>query len=166
MSQDKLPVLCNSFEMVQDLGLEFDIESATAEEYPDFSPCSKISRLGNITTPELLPDFSGTIRYRKEFSWDAQQDHKRYFIDSGEVYEVAELFLNDQKIGCAITPPYRFEITSYLKSGINRLQIDVTNTLGKARGDNRFDRCVAHEPSGLIGPVQIWRMPLNTSSDN
>jgi hypothetical protein len=76
------------------------------------------------------------------------------------------VILNGQPAGVCIAPPYRAEITAYLRTGTNNLQIEVTNTLAKHFGDNIFDRSMPQEPSGLIGPVQIWRLPLNNSSDN
>jgi hypothetical protein len=34
--------------------------------------------------------------------------------------------------------------------------VEVVNTLAKALGDNGFDRGMAQEPSGLLGPVSLY----------
>ena len=48
-----------------------------------------------------------------------------------------------------------FDITSYAVIGKNEIEIEVTNTLAKAKGENWLDRYMPQEPSGLIGPVKV-----------
>lgn len=131
------------------------ISIASAEEFPGFKAAPEITGLGNISIPSCLPTFSGTIRYETEFEWQNTSERERIFLDLGEVYETVALSLNGHNAGVCISPPYRLEITECLHKGMNKLQIDVTNTLAKQLGNNRFDCSIPHEPSGLLGPVQI-----------
>jgi hypothetical protein len=163
-----LPAAPQKKNMLSDAELNgpWQIGIAAAKEFPAFKPAPQITGLGNISAPGCLPSFSGTIRYETEFEWQGTSGRDRIFLDLGEVYETAAVILNGQPAGVCIAPPYRAEITAYLRTGTNNLQIEVTNTLAKQFGDNIFDRSMTQEPSGLIGPVQIWRLPLNNSSDN
>ncbi len=133
----------------------WQIGIATAKEFPHFKPAPAITGLGNISASSCLPTFSGTIRYETEFELHATS-RERLFLDLGNVYETAAVNLNGQNVGTRIAPPYRLEITAFLHAGINHLQIDVTNTLVQQSGNSRFDCSIAHEPSGLIGPVRIF----------
>lgn len=102
--------------------------------------------------PEFM-DKTGTLRYEKSFTW-RKKPKSRVFINLGEVYEIAEVFLNKKSLGVCICPPYRMEITDGLIEGENDLIIEVTNTLG-----NENKEFMSHytpiEPFGLLGPVTI-----------
>ena len=133
----------------------WEISTATAEEYPNFTTHPEISKLQNISLPSLLPKFSGTIRYEMDFEYKSTEKNGRKFIDLGNVFEIASLKINDHAVGNRICPPYRFEVTNWLVEGANKLQVEVTNTLAKQLGDNEFDRSMPQEPSGLLGPVSL-----------
>ena len=119
----------------------------------------KFMQLG--TRDELIPiscekefrDKSGTIRYKKSLIFK-QTEGSRVFLDMGEVYETAEVFVNGQNAGVCICSPYRIEITDYLKDGNNELIIDVTNTLGNENKEF-MSQYTPIEPFGLIGPVLL-----------
>lgn len=132
------------------------VATATAEEYPAFKSAPAVTGLGNTAQPNVLPKFSGTLRYETAFDLQAAPPAKtQAWLDLGELYEIVEVRLNDKEFGACICPPYRFEITGCLKPGRNEIRIDVTNTLAKALGDNAYDRAMPQDPSGLFGPVQV-----------
>ena len=141
--------------IVQELTAPWQTGIAEAEIFPDFRPTDLIRGPGNISVPDCLPKFSGTIRYETEFAWSGISPLTRVFFDLGEVFEVAAVTLNGQTAGIRISPPYRFEITHLLQQGINRVRIEVTNTLAKQQGSSIFDRSMPQDPSGLLGPVVI-----------
>jgi hypothetical protein len=144
-------------DLIQELSIEglWKISKATAEEYPNFLPENKITGLRNISAPNFLPSFSGTIRYELSFEYPAKNRAGRKFLDLGRVFEIAEVKMNGREVGVRICPPYRYEITDQLQTGQNTLQIEVTNTLAKQYGNNVLDRAMPQEPSGLLGPVRI-----------
>jgi hypothetical protein len=85
-------------------------------------------------------------------------------LDLGEVHDVAEVWINNTKVGSLIMRPYRVDVSRYLKAGNNHFEIVVTNTLRNrlvgdgAAGDPHFvmfQRRVFFMPSGLIGPVRL-----------
>ncbi|MHB1485822.1 MAG: glycosylhydrolase-like jelly roll fold domain-containing protein [Saccharofermentanales bacterium] len=143
------------------------ISTATAEEYPEFKSHEGISELCNISAVDVLPQFSGTIRYETTFDYKKDSGLDSVFagvideggkilLDLGDVYEIAEVRINGSDAGSRICPPYTFDITGLLKNGENTLQIYITNTLVKAMPSKMFDRYMPLEPSGLIGPVTLY----------
>lgn len=131
----------------------WQVSTATSEAYPTFTPWRTLETLVNLAQPGLLPDFSGTIRYETAFTCDGPAAG-RVFLDLGAVGEVAQVWLNGVSLGTRICRPYCFDVTDVLRSAMNELRIEVTNTLVHALKDD-FSRFIAQEPSGLIGPVEL-----------
>ncbi len=129
-----------------ELKLKFDID--ISENGGDFKTYRKSSVPINITGPDALPRFCGKIRYRAELL----SPGGAAVIDLGEAGEIAELFVNGEKIGCEICPPYRF--SAELKKGISRLEIIVTNNPAYRERD-KYSRFIALSPSGLLGPIKL-----------
>lgn len=111
--------------------------------------------LVNISAPDILPGYSGTICYEKSFFLEKEEALGDIFLDLGEVYEVSEVSVNGVLSGIRICPPYTFELAGCTE-GENKLLVKVTNTLAKERLGNIFDRAMPQEPSGLLGPVRLY----------
>lgn len=138
---------------ITDLNIPWKLSTASAIGYPNFTYSMAFDKLKNIASPELLLDFSGTVRYEIEFQVDVIRENM--ILDLGKVYEIAELWINDRPAGVAICPPYRFNISKYLKAGINKIRVDVTNTLLNEQKDI-FSLSYVQEPSRLIGSVRLF----------
>jgi len=101
---------------------------------------------------------------------------KRFWLDLGEVKEVAEVRLNGQTLGLLWCFPWHVDITKAVKPTGNVLEIDVINLwanrvigdLGQPKEKRfakthdvfRFDRLTKTTPligSGLLGPVTVQR---------
>ena len=129
------------------------ISKSTAKSYPDFEPDQKLKTLGNISAYDMYPKFSGIVKYTTMFVLD--EINGDIFLNIGEAYETVSVKVNGVYAGTRIAPPYLFDITSYAVIGKNEIEIEVTNTLAKAKGENWLDRYMPQEPSGLIGPVKV-----------
>ncbi|SFE53563.1 alpha-L-rhamnosidase [Paenibacillus catalpae] len=138
-----------------ELSGEWTVSIANAEQYPNFKEWGNLAALTTMSRPDYLPRFSGTFRYETEFEW--KESSVQAHIELGEVYETAEVWLNGEQAGVRICPPYRLEISGLLKKGINKLVIEVTNTLAKDQRDF-LSSFAQQEPSGLIGPVTVRRI--------
>lgn len=114
-----------------------------------------ITELVNISGPDILPDYSGTVSYEKLFFLEKEETLGDVFLDLGDVYETGEVSVNGISAGIRICPPYTFELRG-CREGENRLLVKVTNTLAKERQGNIFDRAMPQEPSGLLGPVRLY----------
>jgi len=116
--------------------------------------------------------FSGTATYRTTLSIAANQlsPNQELWLDLGSVYEVARMRIN----GTSLTPlwkrPYAARIDTYLHSGDNAIEIEVTNLwpnrlIGDAQSGvthryswtniKKFSSSSPLLTSGLLGPVQL-----------
>lgn len=128
------------------------IATATAEQYPSFETVGEAEGLSDMSRPDALPTFSGTFRYEAEFEWTHSAG--AVLLDLGQVYEIAQVWVNGQSAGVCICPPYNLDIGELIHPGKNILVVEVTNTLVKEQRDF-FSRYAQQEPSGLLGPVRL-----------
>lgn len=118
--------------------------------------------------------FSGMGTYTKTFMMDTLQEDRIYFLDLGELAEVAEVWINEKSLGLVWTAPYRFRLHDFLKEGENEIKIELANTwsnrltrdaiTGEKFTETNIVRANKNlvpwenlplKKSGLIGPVEI-----------
>jgi len=116
--------------------------------------------------------YSGTAVYRKTFKVPASGplSGEKYFLELGEVKNLARVKLNGRDLGVVWCPPWRVETGEALKTGINQLEIEVANLWpNRLIGDlslpaekryawttrNPFKKDAPLLSSGLLGPVRI-----------
>lgn len=91
---------------------------------------------------ERLMFFSGTATYSTTATVSKEElaPGKRVLLDLGELNDIAELFVNGKRVGVLWYPPYRTDITPYLKAGENTVSVAVTNNwANRLIGDERFE---------------------------
>lgn len=116
--------------------------------------------------------FSGTGTYTKtvEVKKEWLKANGRIILDLGEAKDMAEVYINDKRIGFLWKAPFQIDITEAVKAGNNKLQVLVTNQwTNRLAGDReKPDQKVLDSypqpfggrqydltPSGLIGPVRL-----------
>ena len=116
--------------------------------------------------------FSGVATYSKEveITYNILQEGEQVWIDLGQVYNLAEVWVNGKLAGTAWKPPYSVNITDDVIAGINQIEIKAVNLwvnrlIGDAQPDvkekitlttRQFYRANSPlVPSGLLGPVKI-----------
>jgi hypothetical protein len=118
---------------------------------------------------EGIKYYSGPATYVKRFDATNLQPGAKYFLEPGDVKNIAELTLNGKKLGILWTAPWRMEVTGLLKASDNVLDIVVVNCwpnrlIGDAalppekrltRTNIAFKADAPLMPSGLLGPVVI-----------
>ncbi|MDR3652808.1 MAG: glycosyl hydrolase [Paludibacter sp.] len=122
-----------------------------------------------ITLPELISfrklnnfnvkHFSGTATYLKEFILTRNNVHsnKHIYLDLGRVENIAEVTVNNQKVGLIWKAPYRIDITSFIKEGLNNLKVEVTNTLvNRLIGDEFYPQENIYDKYGRIVKIPDW----------
>jgi len=112
--------------------------------------------------------YSGTASYTQEFNWNNSSSN--LWLDLGKVDNIAEVYVNDIDCGTAWTYPYRVDISKALKSGRNKIRIEVSNTwANRLIGDNALpqEKQITWTnapfrldgksllPAGLLGPVRM-----------
>lgn len=110
------------------------------------SPCFDIS------APDKMPHFSGSVRYKATFT------NKEGFnvIDLGQVGEVAQVWLNGQDLGTRINAPYKFSMSGALKDGENHLEIIVKSNLAHKRRDY-MSGFMQIPPTGIMGEICLCK---------
>jgi hypothetical protein len=89
------------------------------------------------------------------------------------VREAAVVYINGQRAGSVWKPPYQLDVTSWLKAGSNRIEVQVANLAlnglaGQERPDYRLlsarygqrfvpqdTHLIEPKPSGMLGPVRL-----------
>lgn len=117
--------------------------------------------------------FSGTAVYEKAFELAdsaIRNPHSALWLDLGNVRELAEVKVNGKSCGITWTPPFRVDISSAVKPGMNKLEVEVVNfwpnrIIGDAAlpKEERLTRTNIRKltretklmESGLLGPVKL-----------
>jgi hypothetical protein len=118
--------------------------------------------------------FSGHGTYTKTLevpgSWF--KPGSELWLDLGDVKNIADVKVNEVPLGILWKPPFRVNVTSALRPGSNRLEVIVTNLwVNRLIGDqqpqlqekytftthNPYKANSPLLPSGLLGPVQVFR---------
>jgi hypothetical protein len=124
--------------------------------------------------PELaVRHFSGTAVYEKTFTLSDSAPgtpQSTFWLDLGEVRELAEVKVNGQSCGVIWCAPWRVNVTDAVRAGENKLQIKVVNCwpnrlIGDAKlpPEQRLTRTNVRKitqktpllKSGLLGPVRL-----------
>jgi len=75
-------------------------------------------------------------------------------LDLGEVGETAELWINGEYVGYAITNPYQFDVTGLLTEDVNAVKVEVvTNQAYRLR--DMFSTYMVLPAAGIQGPVVL-----------
>lgn len=137
----------------------------------------RLDQLQDLATSadENIKYFSGNLIYATTFEFDpTTAKGETIYLDLGEVSKMAKVWVNDQYVGGAWTPPYRVNISDALKEGTNTLRIDVVNTwVNRMIGDktlpkekretwagiNPYEPNSQLQKSGLLGPVVLKHIP-------
>jgi hypothetical protein len=119
--------------------------------------------------------FSGTARYVKQFTLPDGWDHSgsKVLLDLGRIREFAQVTLNGHKLPDILwKPPFTLEVTSALKTGLNNIEVEITNLwpnriIGDLQPDAKdkytftvYGAYKVDSPlveSGLLGPVRLLR---------
>ncbi len=117
--------------------------------------------------------YSGSGVYEAEFSLPEEKIGNEGEIDLGDVHYSAQVFLNEQMLGTALAPPFRFRIPANVLKQNNKLKAVITNTsANRYVHTDYFDKFSINELSpyfetelefakdlvsgGLYGPVTIY----------
>jgi hypothetical protein len=150
-----------------------------------------IGHFASWTDDQQLLHFSGTATYRRKLQVSAL-DRRCFALDFGTasprpvrpqarlsaaldapVRDAAVVSVNGIRVGSVWAPPYRLDISDALRPGLNRIEVQVSNTAmnelaGRPRPDYRLlqmrygDRFqpqdlnrIAPQPSGLLQPIEL-----------
>ena len=125
----------------------------------------KGSPLFDWKTKEAFKYSSAVGVYTSIFNLASKKPASRYFLDLGKVYFTAEVTINGKTVGQRIFAPYQVDITPFVQTGTNQIEVIVTPTqlngfIGKAAtGDARYKQFKSKTDqlmsAGLEGPVRL-----------
>lgn len=117
----------------------------------------KFDELQDWTDHEMrgIKYYSGIATYKKTFNIENLEDKTSYYIDLGVVKDIARVKLNGKDIGVVWCAPWRIDISSALKEGENKLEIEVANRwvnrlLGDKSEPEKYTRTIKFK-NGLMG---------------
>lgn len=103
-----------------------------------------------------LSTYSGAVAYSRTFEWN-HAPGVQASLDLGRVSATAEVRVNGSLVATLIAPPWRCDLTPFLRAGSNELCVTVANTLA-----NQYSVGIPtpyafpeQTPSGLFGPVTL-----------
>jgi hypothetical protein len=122
--------------------------------------------------------FSGTATYTKtiQIPQNWLKPKASLVLDLGIVKDIARVSINGLESAVLWKPPYRVDVTGFLKPGLNRLEIRITNEwtnrligdravdpskrvlASSSGGTGGFNAPLTLSDSGLIGPVTVQSM--------
>ena len=123
-------------------------------------------------TNDAIKYYSGTASYTEQFNWNGI-NAGNIWLDLGKVNNLADVYVNGINCGTAWAYPYRVNISKALKSGVNNIRIEVSNTwANRLIGDHALsiDKQITWTnavyrldgkpllPAGLLGPVRIVKL--------
>ena len=103
--------------------------------------------------------FSGTGTYAKTFQVPAGMldASTRLTLDLGKIAVMARVKLNGNDLGIVWTPPYRVDVTSAVRAGENRLEVEVVNLwINRQIGDEQLPEDSDRTPSGTLKSWPKW----------
>ena len=116
-----------------------------------------IGQVGDWSQGSVLENYSGGAWYRKNIQLSGKHAESRVIIDLGkEVVATAEVKVNGVSAGILVAAPWKLDISKFVKTGNNRIEVLVYNTL-----TNHFKTIPTEyntnkeQKSGLLGPVQL-----------
>jgi hypothetical protein len=124
----------------------------------------QIDTLKDLKDIPEFADFAGIVIYRNKVMFDSPA---KLYINLGKVWGVSELKVNGCYCGAKWYGRRIFNISKYLKQGLNEIEISVATSMGnymKSLTDNPIAQYWTNEKNkiqpvqsmGLIGPVTIY----------
>lgn len=88
---------------------------------------------------EGIKYYSGIATCQQKFESAKLQNGDRYFLNLGEVKNIARVRLNGKDLGVVWTAPWRIDISGIVKEGENNLEIEVANLwVNRLIGDEKL----------------------------
>lgn len=129
-------------------------------------------------TNDSIKYYAGTAVYNNSFQIKSPKQGDQIMLNIGEIKGMAKVALNGKYVGGLWTYPWELNITNYIKSGVNKLEISVVNTwANRLIGDSKLPEAQLKtftlvnpykpdsplEPAGLKGPVKISSLNFHNS---
>jgi hypothetical protein len=102
-----------------------------------------------------LPFFSGKLNLSRDFTVAPGQEHGRYLVFDRQMAIVSSFRINGHEISPLIWKPFSVSLDGLLRPGVNRLEIELTNSLRNLLGPHHL----AEGESYAVGPFSFYKEP-------
>lgn len=114
--------------------------------------------LDTLSSLHVNPDkrvkyYSGKMSYSTKFKLTEmkQGEKTRCKLDLGDIYNIAEVWINDKKVGTVWKKPYAIDITEFINNDINKLDVTIANTwINRIIGDESLPTGAEYDHEGTI----------------
>lgn len=137
----------------------------------------RMTELDNLSTNanDSIRYFSGTATYTTTVNLDRAGRDEHMFMAFDNVGTMAKVYINGKYAGGVWTPPYKLDVTDFVKDGRNDVRVEVVNTwVNRIVGDmnlpenqrdiylyvNHLNADTPLPPSGIIGKVKFETVRL------
>lgn len=127
------------------------VRFADSLSYPEFGGVLPVNKAGYIHVIDGYDRMTGTAQFSTQIE---VVQVSGAVLELENAHETVEVFLNRKSVGVRICRPYRFDLSEYLRVGINELVIEVTNTLGTQVRDG-CSHYLPIAPFGIEGQVRL-----------
>jgi hypothetical protein len=161
-----------TIDLTKNWNVSFDTEMGGPESY----------QMEELTSwPDIDLDgvkyYSGTATYTREFTIEESLLSKEMdiYVAFEDIQEIARIDINGNDCGIIWTPPYDANITQFVKTGMNKIVVEVTNTWNnrivgdlknpderaftKTNAKYKLTKTSSLLKSGLIGKAEIILQP-------
>ncbi len=109
---------------------------------------------GDWSLHGALKYYSGGMRYRKTVDIPQADSYNKVLLDVGKVDATCEVSINGEFVDIMMSPPYVLDISEYVRSGCNEVEVLVFSSLA-----NHYQTTPSPyrgKPyAGLLGPVKV-----------
>ncbi len=164
-------------QLIEQLGGPWQVAFQEERGAPALAKFDSLMDYRNSPDPRIRY-FSGIATYSKDVEIPGNLIDKKsqIWIDLGQVYNLAEVWVNGKLAGTTWKPPYRVDISNTVVAGANHIEIKSVNLwVNRLIGDaqpgveekvtlttRQFYRADSPlVPSGLLGPVRILYLSEN-----
>jgi len=130
------------------------VSFAKSETPTEFKDERTLASLEPIQNMEDKADFTGIIRYEMSYYEELSNHDLSLELILNGVYESAKVYVNEVKCGTRICPPYKYDISSMVNQGLNKIVIETTTTLVRAHYD-WLSQYMLLEPTGITQDIII-----------
>lgn len=123
--------------------------------YPIVQVCGDgVMTVGDWGEKDGLEFFSGGMEYEKEIEIPSLQSNEKCYLNLGDVCSSARVLINGEEVATRLTAPWTFDITEYVRTGKNRIEVVVYNTAYNhyLSIPTMYNK---KQSSGILGPVSI-----------
>ncbi len=105
----------------------------------DYALDSEVPVIGRDVVAAGYPFYAGRITLSQDIRLAKPSPRERVYVDWGELRNIVTVVkLNGKEAGAVIWAPYRVDVTELVEEGVNRLELDLLNSVRNLLGPHHY----------------------------